>query len=72
LGLKPSIENGAVTILGHGRADPGVSKMVSHHVVAGTRIVVLGNQGPQLLGGAEAHHEGLGLTDPCEVAEAQD
>jgi CubicO group peptidase (beta-lactamase class C family) len=42
-GLELVVENDAVTIIGHGGADPGVSTMVSHHVVAGTTIVVLCN-----------------------------
>jgi CubicO group peptidase (beta-lactamase class C family) len=42
-GLELVVQNGEVTILGHGGADPGVSAMVAHHRAAATMIVVLCN-----------------------------
>jgi CubicO group peptidase (beta-lactamase class C family) len=43
-GLELVVEDGAVTILSHGGADPGVSTMFAHHLAAATTIVVLCNQ----------------------------
>jgi CubicO group peptidase (beta-lactamase class C family) len=43
-GCELVVEDGVVTIIGHGGADPGVSAMLSHHRAAGTTIVVLCNQ----------------------------
>jgi len=40
-GLELVIQNGEVTIFGHGGADPGVSTMVAHHRAAATTIIVL-------------------------------
>jgi hypothetical protein len=60
-----------VTILGHGGADPGVSTMVAHHVVAGTTIVVLCNQDRGAWAAVAHHTKELGLTNPRDVAEAQ-
>jgi CubicO group peptidase (beta-lactamase class C family) len=70
-GLELVVENGAVTILGHGGADPGVSTLVSHHVVAGTTIVVLCNQDRGSWAAVARITKELGLTDPRDVAEAQ-
>jgi CubicO group peptidase (beta-lactamase class C family) len=70
-GLELVVENGVVTILGHGGADPGVSTMASHHVVAGTTIVVLCNQDRGSWAAVKSLAKELGLTDPRDVAEAQ-
>ena len=40
-GLELVVENGIVTILGHGGSDPGVSTMVAHHLAVGTTIQAL-------------------------------
>jgi saccharopine dehydrogenase-like NADP-dependent oxidoreductase len=42
--LELVVEDGAVTIVGCGGADPGVSAMVAHHLAAATAIVVLCHQ----------------------------
>jgi CubicO group peptidase (beta-lactamase class C family) len=42
-GMELVVENGEVTIFGHGGADPGVSTLVAHHRAAATTIVVLCN-----------------------------
>jgi hypothetical protein len=42
-GLELVVENGEVTIFGHGGADPGVSTIVAHHRATATTIVVLCN-----------------------------
>jgi CubicO group peptidase (beta-lactamase class C family) len=42
-GLELVVENGEVTIFGHGGADPGVSTIVAHHRGAAITIVVLCN-----------------------------
>jgi CubicO group peptidase (beta-lactamase class C family) len=63
-GLELVVENGEVTIVGHGGADPGVSTIVAHHRAASTTIVVLCNHDrgswPVNLQLAAA----FGLTDP--------
>jgi len=40
-GLELVVQNGEVTIFGHGGADPGVSTMAAHHRATATTIVVL-------------------------------
>jgi D-alanyl-D-alanine carboxypeptidase len=70
-GLELVVENGAVTILGHGGADPGVSTMVSHHVADATTIVVLCNQDRGSWAAVKQITRALGLSDPRDVAEAQ-
>jgi len=52
-------------------ADPGVSTMVSHHVLAGTTIVVLCNQDRGSWAAVARLTKELGLSDPRDVAEAQ-
>jgi CubicO group peptidase (beta-lactamase class C family) len=71
-GLELVVENGAVTIIGHGGADPGVSTMVAHHVAAATTIVVLCNQDRGSWAATLRLTEEMGLTDPRGRAEAQD
>jgi CubicO group peptidase (beta-lactamase class C family) len=43
-GCELVVEDGEVTVLGHGGGDPGVSTMVAHYPAAATTIVVLCNQ----------------------------
>jgi CubicO group peptidase (beta-lactamase class C family) len=69
-GLELVLENGAVTILGHGGADPGVSTMVDHHLAAATTIVVLCNQDRGAWAATSRLAKEIGLTDPREVTEA--
>ncbi len=45
-GLELVVQNGQVTIFGHGGADPGVSAAVAHHRPAATTIARL----PQMVG----------------------
>ncbi len=63
-GLELVVENGEVTILGHGGSDPGVSTIVAHHRAAATTIVVLCNhdRGAWTVNLQLAAE--LGLTDP--------
>ena len=68
-GLELVVENGVVTILGHGGADPGVSTMVGHHLAAATTIVVLCNQDRGSWAAALRLTKELGLSDPRDVAE---
>src|SRR6266850_6725371 len=42
-GCRLVVENGEVTIVGHGGSDPGVSAEVTHHLGAATTIIVLCN-----------------------------
>lgn len=58
------VENGEVTIIGHGGSDPGVSTVVSHHRRAGTTIVVLCNHDRGSWAAMKHIEEALGLADP--------
>ena len=68
-GLELVVENGAVTILGHGGADPGVSTMVAHHLAAATTIVVLCNQDRGSWAATSRLTTEFGLTDPRDVGQ---
>jgi CubicO group peptidase (beta-lactamase class C family) len=63
-GCELIVEDGVVTILGHGGSDPGVSTMVTHHRAAGTTIVVLCNQDRGSWAATLRVGEALGLRDP--------
>ncbi|HEY7525171.1 MAG TPA: serine hydrolase domain-containing protein [Candidatus Limnocylindrales bacterium] len=63
-GCELAVEDGRVTIVGHGGADPGVSAMLSHHRSAGTTIVVLCNQDRGSWAVTKHITEALGLHDP--------
>ena len=65
-GMELVLENEAVTIYGHGGADPGVSTMVSHYVGAGITVVVLCNQDRGSWAVVQKITEELGLPDPRE------
>ena len=69
-GLELVVENGAVTILGHGGADPGVSTIVAHHLAAATTIVVLCNQDRGSWAATVQLTRAFGLADPRDVPEA--
>ena len=69
-GLALVVENGAVTILGHGGSDPGVSTMVVHHLAAAATIVVLCNQDRGSWAATLRLTKELGLSDPREVVVA--
>jgi CubicO group peptidase (beta-lactamase class C family) len=71
-GLELVVENGAVTIIGHGGADPGVSTIVAHHLAAATTIVVLCNQDRGSSAAIARLTKELGLTDPRDVTDASD
>jgi CubicO group peptidase (beta-lactamase class C family) len=58
------VENGEVTIIGHGGSDPGVSSLVTHHRRPGTTIVVLCNYDRGSLAATKHIEEALGLADP--------
>jgi CubicO group peptidase (beta-lactamase class C family) len=58
------VENGQVTIIGHGGSDPGVSSLVTHHRRAGTTIVALCNYDRGSLAATKYIEEALGLADP--------
>jgi CubicO group peptidase (beta-lactamase class C family) len=63
-GCELVVEDGVVTILGHGGSDPGVSAMVTHHRAAATTIVVLCNQDRGSWAATLKLGEALGLRDP--------
>ena len=63
-GCELVIENGEVTIIGHGGSDPGVSTMVAHHLDAATTIVVLSNYDRGSWAVTKHIAESLGLTEP--------
>jgi CubicO group peptidase (beta-lactamase class C family) len=58
------VENGEVTIIGHGGSDPGVATMVTHHLGAATTIVVLCNYDRGGWAATKHIEEALGLVDP--------
>jgi CubicO group peptidase (beta-lactamase class C family) len=63
-GCQLAVEDGRVTIIGHGGSDPGVATMLVHHLEARTTIVVLCNQDRGAWGAMLALTEALGLRDP--------
>lgn len=63
-GLELVVENGEVTILGRGGADPGVSTIVAHHRAAATTIVVLCNNDRGSWAVNLQLAAAFGLTDP--------
>jgi CubicO group peptidase (beta-lactamase class C family) len=63
-GCELVVENGNVTILGHGGLDPGVEATLAHHVAAKTTIVVLSNQDRGSWEAAQEITAALGLHDP--------
>ena len=58
------VENGEVTIIGHGGSDPGVSTEVTHHLGAATTIAVLCNYDRGSWAVTKHIKEALGLADP--------
>jgi CubicO group peptidase (beta-lactamase class C family) len=58
------VEDGEVTIIGHGGSDPGVATMVTHHLDAATTIVVLCNYDRGGWAATKHIEEALGLVDP--------
>ena len=63
-GCLLAVEDGRVTIIGHGGSDPGVATMLAHHLEARTTIVVLCNQDRGVWATTLALTEALGLRDP--------
>ena len=63
-GCELTIEDGAVTIIGHGGSDPGVSAVVSHYLADGTSIVVLCNQDRGSWAVSQRLTAEFGLPDP--------
>jgi CubicO group peptidase (beta-lactamase class C family) len=63
-GLDVVVVDGAVTIVGHGGGDPGISAMVSHYREAATTVIVLCNQDRGALAAARQIAVELGLADP--------
>lgn len=65
-GCELVVEGGAVTIIGHGGSDPGVSGLVTHHLATATTIVVLCNQDRGSWATVQKITEILDLPDPRE------
>lgn len=63
-GCEVTVEDGAVTIIGHGGSDPGVSALVSHYVAAGTSIIVLCNHDRGSWAVTQRLAAEFGLADP--------
>ena len=58
------VEDGTVTIIGHGGSDPGVSAEVSHYLEAGITIVALCNQDRGAWAASLELAAAMGLRDP--------
>jgi len=63
-GCKLVVEDGQVTIIGHGGSDPGVSANVVHHLEAATTIVAICNQDRGSWAAVREITARLGLRDP--------
>ncbi|MBA2717669.1 MAG: serine hydrolase [Chloroflexi bacterium] len=63
-GCELVVQDGRVTILGHGGSDPGVSAMLTHHLDGATTIVVLCNQDRGASAATKHIAAALGLHDP--------
>ena len=63
-GCELVVEDGQVTIIGHGGLDPGVSAMVAHYRAAGTTTVVLCNNDRGSWAVTKRLAEELGLSEP--------
>ena len=63
-GCEVVVEDGQVTIIGHGGLDPGVSSIVAHYRAAGTTTVVLCNNDRGSWEVAKRLAEELGLSEP--------
>ena len=56
--------DGAVTIIGHGGGDPGVSAMLAHHLAAGITLSVVCNQDRGSWAATKHLAEAFGLSEP--------
>jgi CubicO group peptidase (beta-lactamase class C family) len=63
-GLELVVEDGAVTIIGHGGSDPGVAGLVSHYLEPAITVVILCNQDRGALAGTRELVARFGLRDP--------
>jgi CubicO group peptidase (beta-lactamase class C family) len=63
-GCKLEVEDGAVTIIGHGGSDPGVAGLVSHYLEPAITVVILCNQDRGALAGTRELVARFGLRDP--------
>lgn len=65
-GMELVVEEGEVTIYGHGGSDPGVATIVSHYVAPSTTVIVLSNLDRGAWAVAQEIGKRLGLHDPRE------
>lgn len=63
-GCELVVQDGHVTVIGHGGSDPGVSAMLSHHLAAGTTIAVLCNYDRGSWAATKRIAAALGLDEP--------
>ncbi len=63
-GCLLGVDDGRVTVVGHGGSDPGVSCLVAHHLEAGITIIVLCNQDRGAWATSFEVAGRLGLRDP--------
>jgi CubicO group peptidase (beta-lactamase class C family) len=63
-GCELTLENGQVTIIGHGGSDPGVSALVSHYRADDTSVIVLCNQDRGSWAVTQRLATEFGLSDP--------
>ena len=68
-GCLLAVEDGRVTIVGHGGSDPGVSCMVAHHLDAGVTVVVLCNQDRGAWAASFEAARAIGHPDPREETD---
>jgi CubicO group peptidase (beta-lactamase class C family) len=63
-GCLLEVEDGRVTVVGHGGSDPGVACMVAHHLEPGVTIIALCNQDRGSWAATLEATRALGLRDP--------
>jgi CubicO group peptidase (beta-lactamase class C family) len=63
-GCHLAVVDGAVTIIGHGGGDPGVSAMLTHHLAEGITLSVVCNQDRGSWAATKRLAEAFGLSEP--------
>ena len=63
-GCELVVVDGAVTVIGHGGGDPGVSAMLTHHLAQGVTLSVVCNQDRGSWAATKRLAEAFGLSEP--------